>query len=58
MDDAVGAIVFVLIGILAIFFIVRVTKFASRTVDREQGDQSPRSSTSVLHKLWQAGWGR
>jgi hypothetical protein len=36
MDDPLGVILFVLIGILALFFIVRLVKSASRTVDEEQ----------------------
>jgi hypothetical protein len=36
MDDPVGIIVMVLVVILAIFLIVRLVKFASRTVDEEQ----------------------
>ncbi len=36
MDDPTGIIVMVLVGILAIFLIVRLVKFASRTVDEEQ----------------------
>lgn len=36
MDDAVGFVLFVLIGILGIFIIVRIAKAASRTVDKEQ----------------------
>jgi hypothetical protein len=36
MDDPAGLVIVVLIGILAIFIIVRIVKFASRTVDEEQ----------------------
>lgn len=36
MDDPAGLVIAVLIGILAIFLIVRLVKFASRTVDKEQ----------------------
>jgi hypothetical protein len=36
MDDFAGIIVMVLVGILAIFMIVRLVKSASRTVDEEQ----------------------
>jgi hypothetical protein len=39
MDDPAGIIVMVLVGILAIFMIVRLVKFASRTVDNEQNEK-------------------
>jgi len=40
MDDPAGLIVMVLIGILAIFMVVRLVTYASRTVDREQSEKA------------------
>jgi hypothetical protein len=36
MDDPVGRLLLILTGILVIFFIVRIVKAASRTVDKEK----------------------
>jgi hypothetical protein len=36
MDDFLSLILYALLGVLAIFIIVRIVKAASRTVDKEQ----------------------
>jgi hypothetical protein len=46
MDDPVSLVLVILIGILAIFFIVRIAKAASRTVDKEQDQAAQPGNTA------------
>jgi xanthosine utilization system XapX-like protein len=39
MDDPASFILIVLFGVLGIFILVRIVKYASRTVDKEQAKQ-------------------
>lgn len=39
MDDGAGAVLFILFAVLGIFMLVRIVKFASRTVDGERKDR-------------------
>jgi hypothetical protein len=48
MGDPAGIILVVLIGILAVFIIVRLVKLASRTVDREQDEKVQARSPEPL----------
>jgi hypothetical protein len=50
MDDLVGFVLVVLIGILAIFIIVRIVKAASRTVDKEQKEKG------AIVRRWEPSW--
>ncbi len=46
MDDPVSVILLVLFGVLGVFILVRIVKYASRTVDKEQKNKQPQTPTA------------